>query len=210
MQHSFLDKYAYLDSPVHRLTALSKIIISLELLLLILAVPADTLGGWIYTSLAVFLGLLVIIARVPALFVIKRLLVILPFIILIIIFLPLMQKGGLKMVGFTSIRAILSILVIIILTSTTRFSDLLKGLGILKVPKIIIMLLSFIYRYFFILTDEIAEMLRSVSLRAPKMKKLQKLRIISRLVGHLFVHSYERSERIYQAMVMRGFDGTIK
>jgi len=209
MKHSFLDRYSYLDSPVHRLSAISKIIISLQLLIAVLAIPARAEGLWLYLGLSLFLALVIVISRIPVLFVLKRILSFIPFILLIIVFLPLMQKdGGLKMALFTSIRAFLSILVIVLLTSTTRFSGLLDGLRALKMPSIIIMMLSFIYRYFFILTDEMERLWYAVRLRAPRMRGLEKVNTLGRLVGHLFIHSYERSERIYQAMTMRGY--TIK
>lgn len=219
MKHSFLDKYSYLDSPVHRLSAIGKIIISAQLLVAILAIPAKTAGLpllagfpsglWLYLGVFMFLALALILSRIPVLFVLKRILAFMPFILLIIVLLPLMQKGGgLEMALFTSIRALLSILVIVLLTSTTKFSDLLDGLRALKMPPIIIMMLSFIYRYFFILTDEMERLWYAVRLRAPGMRGLQKVKTLSRLVGHLFIHSYERSERIYQAMTMRGY--TIK
>jgi len=209
MKHSFLDRYSYLDSPVHRMSALSKIIISLQLLIAVLAAPAKAAGLWFYLGLFMFLVLVITISQIPALFVLKRILSFIPFILLIIVFLPLMQKdGGFKIALFTSIRALLSILVIVILTSTTRFSSLLEGLRALKMPAIIIMMLSFIYRYFFILTDEMERLWYAVRLRAPRMRGLKKVKTLGRLVGHLFIHSYERSERIYQAMTMRGY--TIK
>ena len=52
-------------------------------------------------------------------------------------------------------------------------------------------------------------MLRSVELRAHGIRTLR-LRVYGPLVGHLLLRSMDRAERVYRAMVMRGFDGEIR
>jgi cobalt/nickel transport system permease protein len=66
------------------------------------------------------------------------------------------------------------------------------------------------YRYFFVLVDELEKMLRAVKLRSFKNNRFKTFSILANIVGVLFIRSYERSERVYNAMSMRGFDGEIK
>ena len=103
-----------------------------------------------------------------------------------------------------------SILCFIILVSTTRFIDFLKALEWFKIPKIIIMLLSFLYRYIFIFTDQAMRMDRARKLRTFGKKPFHQFKVFGNMIGSLFGRSYERGERIYAAMVSRGFDGEIK
>ena len=107
----------------------------------------------------------------------------------------------------TFLNSFLIVFALILLVETTKFHDLLKGISRLGVPHIFLLLLSFIYRYFFVLIDEAERMLRAAKLRT--FRKLS-LKTMGKILGVLFIRSYERSERIYYAMCSRGFDGDIK
>jgi cobalt/nickel transport system permease protein len=98
-----------------------------------------------------------------------------------------------------------------LLTSTTKFTSLLKGLERLKVPKIFIMIISFMYRYLFLIVDELQRMERAKKSRTfGKAGRLRIIKTLSNIAGVLFVRSYERAERVYLAMCSRGFDGEIR
>lgn len=78
-------------------------------------------------------------------------------------------------------------------------------------PKIFIMIMSFMYRYLFLLVDEVQRMQRAKESRSfGKAKHLHTLRTLSNIIGVLFIRSYERAERVYLAMCSRGFHGEIK
>lgn len=207
MKHFYVDKYSYLDSPVHRIRPVIKVVASFAFLIYVIISPEK---WWNYSIC--FLGLLFLtfISKIPFSFVFKRALVILPFLILVIIFIPFFNENGIKIAGLTFIKSFLSIITLILLTSTTKFSALLRGLSSLGVPRIIILILSFMYRYFFVLVDELEKMLRAVKLRSFKNNRIKTFSILANIVGVLFIRSYERSERVYNAMSMRGFDGEIK
>jgi len=105
------------------------------------------------------------------------------------------------------IKAWLSILSLIVLSSTTKFSELLKGLEQLRMPKVMVMILSFMYRYIFVLVDEVIRMKQARDSRNFGGKRTWQLKTIGNMVGTLFLRSYERGERVYGAMVARGFEG---
>ena len=207
MKHDYLDRYSRLDSPLHRLSPVLKLILTLIFLVSLLLVPANL---WLLSGLVVGFLILFLVAGIPLSFVARRTALILPLLALITVLSPLLGGKGKEVVITAFSRALLSILALILLSSTTRFSELLSALKTLRFPRIIILVLSYMYRYFFVLTDQAQRMILGARARAPRERKISFLRLISHLAGTLFVRSYERSERVYQAMVMRGFDGDLR
>lgn len=223
MKHSFIDRYSNLDSFIHRLDPRTKF---LTTLFLILAVAMTPPNRWQAFALYLFLiATLIVVSKVPILYVLKRSLVIMPFVLLIAIFIPFFKEGevagsyniwlwqvtvthsGLQVLTNIVIKAWLSILSLILLTSTTKMSNLLKGLEQLRMPRVMIMILSFMYRYIFILVDEVMRMKQARDSRNFGGKRLWQIRTIGNMIGTLFIRSYERGERVYAAMLARGFDG---
>jgi cobalt/nickel transport system permease protein len=88
---------------------------------------------------------------------------------------------------------------------------MLKGLQDLKMPKVMVMIISFTYRYLFVLTEEIFRMRRARDSRSfGNLGRKSQIRTVGNIIGALFVRSYDRAERVYAAMVSRGFLGEIK
>ncbi|MBA7698177.1 Nickel transport protein NikQ [subsurface metagenome] len=115
--------------------------------------------------------------------------------------------NGLQVLWNILTKAWLSILSLILLTSTTKMTSLLKGLEQLRMPRVMVMILSFMYRYIFVIVDEVMRMKQARDSRNFGGKRLWQLRTIGNMIGTLFIRSYERSERVYVAMLARGFDG---
>jgi cobalt/nickel transport system permease protein len=189
----------------------------------IVLVPRDSWGAYGLFSLLV-LGL-VLASRVPPLYVLKRSLTVLPFVLMIAIFMPFFKEGtvvwgfgigswhisvtreGLELVGGILAKAWLSVLALILLTATTSMADLLKGLEKLKMPSIMVMLMSFMYRYLFVISDESARLRLARDSRSFGGGLRLHIRTMGHMAGALFLRSFERGERIYGAMLSRGFDG---
>lgn len=202
MQHSYFDKYADRQSPVHSISIRVKLFIFLGLLSYFALMPVN------WFTMAINIGALVIlfgVARIPAIFVVKRTLVILPFLVFIILLIPLFQEQSWQTAVDTFSRALSSVLTLVLFVSTTRFPRLLRELERLHVPVVIVQILAFIYRYFFVLIDELERMRLAVRARAPHKKRRMFYKGFSHLLGMLIIRSYERSERIYQAMQLRGY-----
>jgi len=110
----------------------------------------------------------------------------------------------------------LSVQVALLLAFTTPFHDLVDGLRELRIPRIIIAIISFMYRYLAVLTDEGARMLRARDARSAAGVGTAggsirwRATVTGRMVGSLFLRAYERSERIYAAMQARGFEGEFR
>lgn len=210
MHHSYIDKYAGLDSLIHRIDPKTKLIVSFVFILFIaLASPTAYL---FFILCGLMLVMLLALSRIPFLFIFKKTLTVIPFVILIAIFIPFM-KGQEGIILFRSIviKSYLSVLCMTLLISSTRFDSLLKGLEQLKMPRLFIMTMSFMYRYLFLLIDEIHRMERARESRSfCKPRPFHTIKTLSNIIGVLFVRSYERAERVYLAMRSRGFTGDIK
>jgi cobalt/nickel transport system permease protein len=154
---------------------------------------------------SLFVAFLIVVSKIPLLFFFKRLLTVLPFVLLVAISIPFIQKDGWEIFISCLTKVVLIILSLILFIQTTKFNQLLNALRRLKVPGLIINLLSFMYRYLFILEDEILRKKRALDSRSGGRKDLRMMKSIANMVGSLFIHTYERAERIYLAMCARGY-----
>lgn len=214
MKHSYLDRYSNLNSPIHRADPRLKILVALFFVLSILLTDSGNLLEFAIYGLII--ASLVIISRIPPLFILKRSLMIIPFILLISLFLLFDRTGlsaeysGEVLFRGIVIKSYLAILVLTLLSSTSTFPSLLQGLQRLKISKVFILLLSFMYRYIFILVDEAMRITRGKRSREFGAGKWRQIKSTASLIGILFIRTYERGERVYSAMCSRGFDGTIR
>ncbi|NCP88251.1 MAG: cobalt ECF transporter T component CbiQ [Anaerolineae bacterium CG_4_9_14_3_um_filter_57_17] len=115
------------------------------------------------------------------------------------------------------IRSWLSVQMAVLLVATTQFPDILHALEHLRVPKALTTIIAFLYRYLFVLTDKVFRLLRAREARSaglPGQKRggslLWRANVAGNMAGQLFVRSYERSDRIYNAMAARGYTGQLR
>ena len=118
-------------------------------------------------------------------------------------------QSGLEKFLLINVKAFLAISMSVILTTTTDMMRLLKGMEKMKIPQITISIASFMYRYIFLLIDEVEKMMMAFHSRYIKMSFFQRVKIISQMIGAIFIRTFERGERIYLAMESRGFRGKI-
>jgi len=206
MRHSFTDEFANLDSCLSRLPVKFKIIFCFTLVVLIALTPIRM--KYAFAFYGVFVVFLIFVSKIPLLFFLKRLLIILPFVVLVALSIPFIQRDGWIIFTGCLIRAILIILSLVLLTQTTRFSHLLNALGNMRVPGLIISLLSFMYRYLFVVEDEILRKKRALDSRSAGTGGWRIMKSTANMAGSLFIHTYERAERIYLAMCARGYNSS--
>ena len=202
MKHSYIDRYSEIDSYIHRIDPRIKIVSIFSLIFsIILTRPGASSSFVLY---AILIAVLILLSKIPLGFIFKRSLVVIPFVLMVAIF------NGLMFFWNVLIKSYLSVLSMILLTASTGFPDFLKALQNLKFPRIMTMILSFMYRYIFVIEDELMKMRQAKEARSVGRPKWFHTKTMANMLGVLFIRAYERGEQVYLAMCSRGFDGNIR
>jgi cobalt/nickel transport system permease protein len=124
---------------------------------------------------------------------------------------------GLRQFTTIALKSWISVQAAMLLAFTTPFHELVDGLRQLRLPRIMVSIISFMYRYLAVLTDEASRLMRARAARSGGREGTRsggsvrwRATVTGRMAGSLFLRSYERSERIYAAMQARGFEGTLR
>jgi cobalt/nickel transport system permease protein len=86
-------------------------------------------------------------------------------------------------------------------------SDLFQVLNHTKLSPIIVTLMELIYRYIFVLLDEVERMNIAKDSRLGNCNYKTALRSMGELISMLFLRAYQRSDRIHAALESRGYNG---
>ena len=226
-----LDSYCPGTSPVHRLDPRVKLLLTGLFILTAALLPEREWGAFGVMEGLVLLTTL--LSRVGLLRVQRRSAVALPFALAAVtaVFatpgrvlwtvpflggtLSITESGVVRFLSILA-RSYLSIQAAVLLAATTPFPDLLWGMWALRLPRPLVAIVGFLYRYLFVLADEARRMLQAREARsaAPDGRGggtvAWRARVTGSMAGILFLRSYERSERIYMAMLARGYDGTVR
>ncbi|MCY4653545.1 MAG: cobalt ECF transporter T component CbiQ, partial [Dehalococcoidia bacterium] len=109
-----------------------------------------------------------------------------------------------------------SVTAAVVLTATTPPLRLLEALRALRIPAVLVAIVMLMYRYLFVLVEEAQSMMRARAARSaatgPKSggSMVWRAKSAGGMAGSLFIRTLDRSERIYMAMVARGYDGTLR
>ena len=123
---------------------------------------------------------------------------------------------GVEFFASVLIKSWISVTAAVLLTSTTPPLRLLAALRALRLPAILVAVVMLMYRYLFVLVDEAQRMLRARTARSAAIGPRSGGSIVWRaksaggMAGSLFIRTLDRSERIYMAMLARGYDGSIR
>ncbi|HEX9617339.1 MAG TPA: cobalt ECF transporter T component CbiQ [Anaerolineales bacterium] len=230
MRADLFDRYQARASLVHALDPRAKVVMAVLFILSNVLLPD---GAWaaFLISWGAILGIS-LLARLGPGFVVNRSVVALPFVLAAVsaIFsVPgrpvaalelgawrlLVTEAGLIRFASIVVRSWLSVQIAILLAATTHFPDLLHALRHLYVPKMVVAVVAFMYRYLFVLADESTRLLRARDARSPRpeggggLSAAWRARVAGNMVGQLFLRSFERSDRVYSAMLARGYTGQL-
>lgn len=214
MEHVEIDEYHHLKSPIHYWDPRAKIISILTLIFSIVL---------LYNLKLALLGLvlsiiLLLISKIPLKFVIWHLRWVFLFILPFFLIMPFsiseggvaVTHDGLEYASLVSLKALSSVILIFPMIGTMRFDSTAKALERLKIPNKIVQMITFTYRYIFVFIDEFSDISRSLDSRGFKRRTdMHTIRTLGIAIGMLFVKSYERSERVYNAMCSRGYTGNL-
>ena len=149
-----------------------------------------------------------------------RVLMVTPFVFFVGIFnplfdhTPLLHVNGLVITGgWLSFIVLLvkfgfTVMAALILVATSGINEIGTALLSFKIPRVLVMQLLFMYRYLSVLMEETARSLRAYQLRGFEGRGIHR-KAWGSLVGQLLLRTIDRAQRIYQAMLCRGFRGEI-
>ncbi|HMU92475.1 MAG TPA: cobalt ECF transporter T component CbiQ [Anaerolineales bacterium] len=229
MHADAFDRYHDKESFVHRLDPRVKTIVTVVFIVSNALLPD---GAWLAFVLAwVFLLGINLLSNLGFMYTFKRSFVALPFALVAVTVLfsipgnpvssfhflmwdfTITDAGLLRFVSIL-IRSWLSVQMAIMLVAVTRFPDLIHALEHLHVPAILTTIIAFLYRYLFVLVDEVYRLLRARESRSAAVSGQRsggsvvwRAKVAGNMAGQLFLRSYERSDRIYNAMLSRGYTG---
>lgn len=227
MHFHVADAYHDTGSQIHAADARIKVGLAFLLILLVGLTPIGAFGSYLGFFILVMVGAL--LARIDPLVIAKRSMIALPFAgaaVTLIFTVPGNVLGTVPVFGwsfteegivrFASIlfKSVISVQIGALLMVTTHLTEMLWALGALRVPRVLVAIISFMYRYIFIFVDEALRLTRARDARSAVLHRRPSLifraRTTGRMIGSLILRSYERSERVYQAMVARGYQGELR
>jgi cobalt/nickel transport system permease protein len=190
------------DSPIHRLPAWSKLGVGLVLITGSVAVP-PLWHGW-FIGVGLVLGLVTVLSQLPLLFLLKRLLLLSPFVFGVAL-VNAFQPGAVMEWRFLVLRSFLCLLTVVLVSNTTPFSHVLRVLRAVRMPTLLITTLALMHRYLFVLVEEAGRMQRARASRSFVPNRSARWQTLATVASQLFVRASERAERIYDAMCARGW-----
>ena len=120
------------------------------------------------------------------------------------------SASGLFMAFRAALRTGDSLSFAFLLLMTTKWSDLTAGLRRMHLPEVFVTVLNMAYRYIFLIAEIGTSMMQARSLRTlGKVKASSDRKYLSNSIGQMFIRVHQMSEQIYDAMRLRGYDGSI-
>jgi cobalt/nickel transport system permease protein len=206
-------------SPLHRARPQCKLAAALLFVLAVVATPREAF--WAYAVYALALAALAGVAGLPLTTLARRLVIELPFVAFALA-LPLVGQGervevlgvplaveGLWAAWNIVVKGTLGVAATAILAATTPVAELLGGLERLRLPKTLTVIAGFMVRYADVIADEVRRMRIARISRGHDPRWIWQARAVAASAGTLFIRSYERGERVYLAMVSRGYTGSM-
>lgn len=204
-------------SPVHRAPAHLKVLALLAFTITVVATPRDAYP--VFAGYAALLAVVVAVSRVPPLYLLRRTVVELPFVVFALL-MPFVAHGprtevlgvtvsesGLEAGIALLVKGTLGVLASLTLAATTEPQDLLEGLERLRLPQQLVQIMGFMVRYLDVVTDEMRRMRIARESRGFSARNPRHWPVLARSAGALFIRSYERGERVHLAMLSRGYTG---
>lgn len=221
MNVTVIDEYAHLDSPLHRWELRCKLI-GFLVLIFVFSYVHDL--AMLLVMIAVT-AVIYAVSRLPVSFLLKRLRFPSLFLLVVILILPFvsgqtiimslgpldLRQEGLFSVLLISIRFLSILTVGIVLFSTAPLTDNIKAMRSMGLPAIMADMVLLAFHYLYEIGNDLSKMQVAARLRGFSHRRfaLQGLSVPAWLSGSILVRSYERSEWVYKAMLLRGYGQTV-
>jgi cobalt/nickel transport system permease protein len=197
-----LRSYAHLDSPIHRLRAGAKLLVTVLFVVGVVLVPVAR-PLWICAAIGLLVAV-VLVARLPPSAFLARLALAQPFVLGVAV-LALFQGRGLAVFAALALKSTACVAAAQLFAHTTPFYDLLAVLRRARLPAALILTLALLHRYLFVVIDESRRMRRARAARTWQTSGWSTWKSLASVVAVSFVRSTARAERIAIAMRARGW-----
>lgn len=207
------------DSGVHRLPPQCKLAGAVTFVLVVVATPRAEF--WAFGVYAGLLAALLMAARIPIAFVLRRMTIELPFVAFAFL-VPFVARGpqveiagialshpGLLDAWNILAKATIGVLTAVLLAATTEPRDILRGAERLRLPPTLAQIATFMLRYVDVVLDDLRRMRMARESRGFVARGPRAWATLAHTAGALFIRSYERGERVYLAMLSRGYTGVM-
>lgn len=211
--------YIHRHSPIHDLPPHLKILSFLTFLFICVATPIQ--NYWAFIGFATVIFSLLRVAKLPVFTIAKRATIEIPFVVFAFL-MPFFSTGerfellGIEMsrpgaIAAASIitKGTLGVLTAILLSGSTPAREILRGFELLKMPSLLVQIMTFMLRYLNVITDEMERMKVARLSRGFEERGIRDWKFIASTAGALFVRSYERGERVHTSMIARGYEGEL-
>jgi cobalt/nickel transport system permease protein len=211
--------YIHRHSPIHDLPPHFKILSLLTFLIICVATPIQ--NYWAFIGFLLTISTLLAIAKLPVLTIAKRATIEVPFLIFAFL-MPFFSSGerfeilGLEIsrpgaIAAASIitKGTIGVLTAILLSGSTPAREILRGFELLRMPSLLVQIMTFMLRYMNVITDEMERMKVARLSRGFEERGIRDWKFIAGTAGALFVRSYERGERVHTSMIARGYEGEL-
>ncbi len=221
MSFHHLDRFAHVPSPVTRVPPAGRIAGTAALALATATLPH---GAWVPLGLLALLSVLLLaLARVPLTVALARLawplaLVLAASTALLVMVPgePLVRLGPVAVTApgadrFATVmaRAMVALVPAILLVSTTSFPELLHGLRGLRLPAAVATALGLAYRLLYLTVDELERLQRAARSRNAGHGAAGRRHMLIGVTAATLGRAFARGERTHDAMLARGFTGTL-
>lgn len=204
-------------SVVHRAPAHLKLLALLAFMIVVVATPRDWFA--VYGGYLLLLVGLVVLSTVPPTYILKRMVVEVPFVVFAVLLpfvahgprtevlgLSVSESGLLAAFGLLA-KGTLGVIASLTLAATTPPQELLMGLQRLRMPALLVQIMGFMIRYLEVVTDELRRMRIARESRGFSSRDPRQWPVLAKTMGALFIRSFERGERVHLAMLSRGYTG---
>ncbi|MFH2104444.1 MAG: cobalt ECF transporter T component CbiQ [Chloroflexota bacterium] len=234
MHIHFLDPYRPRTSPIHALDGRVKFVLTVAFILTTSLTPV---AAWpVYVLLFALILSVEILSGLGIGYILKRALLALPFVLAafpviftngetVLFSFPIgswtmiAHAEGLARFVSVALKSWLSVQAAIVMAASTPFPELLQAMRAVGIPRLLVGMFGLMWRYLFVLVDEALRLMRARAARSGVGAKagrrfggsiMWRARVTGGMAGNLFLRAFERSDRIYVAMLSRGYDGEVR
>ena len=202
------------DTYVHRLHATVKLLATVVFIITVVSFDRYSFGRLV--PCIFYPTLMMALSETPYAALLKRFLIALPFCLFAGIANVLFDRAAAFAVGdiiisfgtvslFTILfRAYLCVMAVLVLISVTPFQEIVNAMRRLRIPHIFVIVFEMTYRYIGVLFEEAYSMYAAYSLRSCNAKGIE-MRDMGSFAGQLLIRSFDRADRVYNAMKCRGY-----